>query len=305
MQQKNSIIEEFKRHYTPRLSIFTLKFAACFSGEKHFRLSYKLASMLFFVILGLIGGAVQYGIYFAQSSASAAPLVVHHYTPAEVLDSGVAKQMGRIEANLIRLNALGERLVTVGKLDPNEFNFDKEPGVGDGLLNLTEFEVLLDKRLSQLTMIHQLLLQQKGQYARSFSGVSGAGRAVVNGWISSFFGMRYDPFTGQRAWHSGVDIAGKEGTPIKALASGVVSFSGKKGGYGRLVEITHGEGIVTRYGHGKALLVKQGELVHKGQAIATLGSSGRSTGPHLHLEVHKDGVAVDPGRYFPDLRRRG
>lgn len=304
MEQKNSIVEEFKRHYTPRLSVFTLKSVPGFSAEKHFYVSHKLASLFFVIALLLMGGAMQYGYQLAKSDPISVPIAMQITEPSVLLDPIVAKQMGRIEANLIRLNALGERLVTIEKLDSKEFNFDKEPGVGDGLLNLTEFEVLLDKRVSQLTTIHHLLLQKRGQRDRSFSrNTSGAGKAVANGWISSFFGMRYDPFTGQKAWHSGVDIAGKAGTPIKALASGIVSYSGKKGRYGRLIEINHGQGLITRYGHGQALLVKKGELVRKGQAIALLGSSGRSTGPHLHLEVHKNGKVVDPGLYFPDLRR--
>lgn len=224
----------------------------------------------------------------------------------------LARHIGRIEANLMRINALGERLVESAQLDPGEFNFKQEVGLGglfsaemtpdDLLFNLKGLDALLDKRYIQLTALHQALHTHFGQQERSFSNSNGK-LAVVNGWISSFFGSRYDPFTGRKAWHAGVDIAGKEGAEIKALAGGIVSFANIKGNYGRTVEINHGNGLITRYAHSKALLVTPGQLVRKGETIALLGSSGRSTGPHLHLEVHQNGTAVDPGLHFPDLRR--
>jgi murein DD-endopeptidase MepM/ murein hydrolase activator NlpD len=294
--KNNSIIEEFKRHYTPRLNILS----PWFHSNETFKLSHKLAFILFLVCITLIGVAIEAGYRLAHYELKANQPAMNEPAAIPVpLDPAIAQQMGRIEANLIRINALCEHLVTVGKLDPQEFNFTQEPPMG-GPANIQEVESLLDKRFAQLTAVHYALLSKLGQHELSFTG---AGKAVANGWISSFFGTRYDPFTGRRAWHSGVDIVAKEGSKIKALAGGIVSFAGEKGGYGRLVEIDHGQGIATRYGHSKALLVKEGELVRKGQAIALLGSSGRSTGPHLHLEVHKDGTAVDPGHYFPDLRK--
>lgn len=223
----------------------------------------------------------------------------------------LTQHVGRIEANLMRINALGERLVQSARLDPQEFNFNEEVGMGgpadkefanDSLLStLKEFDAVLERRYAQLNALNQAVQHRLGQHELSFSG---EGRAVAKGWISSFFGHRHDPFTGRKAWHAGVDIAGKEGSDIRALASGVVSFADVKGGYGRLVEIKHANGLSTRYGHTKEILVKPGQLVRKGDTIALLGSSGRSTGPHLHLEVHKEGKPVDPGLYFPDLKRR-
>ena len=153
----------------------------------------------------------------------------------------------------------------------------------------------MDKRYIQLAALQQALQTHLGQRELAFSN----GRlAVVNGWISSFFGTRYDPFTGRKAWHAGVDIAGKEGAEIKALAGGIVSFANNKGNYGQMVEINHGNGLTTRYAHSKALLVTKGQLVRKGETIALLGTSGRSTGPHLHLEVHENGIAVFQGAIF-------
>jgi murein DD-endopeptidase MepM/ murein hydrolase activator NlpD len=128
--------------------------------------------------------------------------------------------------------------------------------------------------------------------------VKPAGRPITRGWLSSYFGSRTDPFTGRRAHHSGIDFAGKMGSDIVVVAAGVVTFSGRRSGYGNLVEVNHGNGYVTRYGHCSKNLVKVGTTVKKGQVIAKMGTSGRSTGPHVHFEVLYNGRAVDPKRYI-------
>lgn len=274
--------------------------------------TYKSVSSLGLAIL--LG--YQIGYLDSKQTKDAPPVARVNAEPAKNLFEQeqqlhtLARHIGRIEANLMRINALGERLVESAQLDPEEFNFRQEVGLGgsfpaemtpeDLIFALKGLDALLDKRYIQLTALHQALHVHFGQRERTFS----KGRlAVVNGWISSFFGMRYDPFTGRKAWHAGVDIAGKEGAEIKALAGGIVSFASTKGNYGQTVEINHGNGLITRYAHSKALLVKPGQLIRKGDTIALLGSSGRSTGPHLHLEVHQNGIAVDPGVHFPDLKR--
>ena len=120
------------------------------------------------------------------------------------------------------------------------------------------------------------------------------GRPVTQGWISSYFGSRTDPFNGRKAFHRGVDFAGPAGAQVVAVASGVVTYSKERFGYGKTVEINHGNGYVTRYAHNQRVLVAVGDTIQKGQAIALIGSTGRSTGPHLHFEVLKQGRAVDP-----------
>jgi murein DD-endopeptidase MepM/ murein hydrolase activator NlpD len=115
--------------------------------------------------------------------------------------------------------------------------------------------------------------------------------------MSSGFGRRVDPITGRMAWHAGVDFAGTPGSDIVAVASGVVTFAGELHGYGRMIEVNHGGGYSTRYGHDDELLVVAGDVVKKGQVIGRMGSTGRSTGPHVHFEVLKDGHQVDPARY--------
>ncbi len=118
--------------------------------------------------------------------------------------------------------------------------------------------------------------------------------APVAGELSSNFGWRRDPFTGQRAWHAGVDIAAQEGSPVRAAMDGVVSFSGQKGGYGNVVIVDHGGGVQSVYGHNKANGVMEGQAVKAGQVIAQVGQTGRSTGPHLHFEIRRNAVAVNP-----------
>ena len=125
-----------------------------------------------------------------------------------------------------------------------------------------------------------------------------AGFPARKGWLSSRFGPRTDPFTGKSSWHNGIDYAGKRGAEIIAVASGVVMWSGNRSGYGLMVEINHGNGFVTRYAHNEKNAVQVGDVVTKGQTIATMGSSGRSTGPHVHFEVLKNGKSKDPVKYI-------
>ncbi len=120
----------------------------------------------------------------------------------------------------------------------------------------------------------------------------------ANGWMSSRFGYRISPFTGKREFHRGIDVATKMGAPIVAPADGIVSFKGRNGGYGRTLTIKHGHGLVTKYAHLKKALVKKGQYIKRGETIALVGNSGRSTGPHLHYEVHLNKMAVDPLRYI-------
>ncbi len=120
----------------------------------------------------------------------------------------------------------------------------------------------------------------------------------TKGWMSSRFGYRISPFTGKKEFHRGIDIATRMGAPIIAPADGIVSFTGWDGGYGRTLTINHGYGLVTRFAHLKKALVKKGQHVKRGETIALVGNTGRSTGPHLHYEVHLNHIAVDPLRYI-------
>lgn len=215
-------------------------------------------------------------------------------------------KLGQLQAEVLRLNALGERLVEMADLSQEEFNFDSLPPQGgptpaeiypeyaDELQSEMDRLILeLNDRWQKLSLLDNILMETE---LRQQSQV--LGRPVLSGYVSSYFGYRKDPFHGNKAMHTGVDYAGKMGTPVVAVADGVVVGSGYRDGYGRTVDLQHFNGLATRYGHCQQLLVNQGELVQKGQVIATIGSTGRSTGPHLHFEVLKGGVAINPLRFI-------
>lgn len=215
-------------------------------------------------------------------------------------------KLGELQAKLLRLDALGERLVDVAKISTDEFDFSIQPAVGGpaGMLGesyqVTEINQVLDglaeridSREQQLEVLGNLMNANKIS-ADTFV----AGRPIDKGWMSSRYGQRTDPFTGRLAWHGGVDFAGKMGTEIKAVAAGVVTWSDTRYGYGNMVEVNHGNGYKTRYAHAETLKVKVGDIVRKGDVVALMGSTGRSTGPHVHFEVYKNGRSVDPATYI-------
>ena len=226
--------------------------------------------------------------------------------------NGLALRLGQLQAQAVRLNALGQRLVQMGHLDKGEFDFSRPPAQGgpeaagmngrsmdppDFLRALDQLAAELGDRERKLKVIESIYMNRN-----LHDQVMPSGRPIKRGWISSYFGMRTDPFTGLREFHKGMDFAGKLGSEVIAVADGVVTWAGDRYGYGNLVEINHGNGYVTRYGHNKALKVKVGDVVHKGQTIALMGSSGRSTGPHVHFEVHYKGKVVNPARYLAAAR---
>lgn len=226
----------------------------------------------------------------------------------ERLDA-LASRVGQMNAHVIRLDALGRRLTEMAKLDKGEFDFDSEPAVGgpEGLVEgaiatSPDLTAILDNLTTQIKdRERQLSVLESLISTRNLSQqIVPGGRPVTQGWISSYFGHRADPFSGRRAFHRGVDFAGPSGAQVIAVAAGVVTYSKERFGYGRTVEINHGNGYVTRYAHNQKVLVAVGDTVQKGQPIALIGSTGRSTGPHLHFEVLKQGRAVDPMSFVKD-----
>ncbi len=227
--------------------------------------------------------------------------------------NALAQRLGSLQAQVLRLNALGERLTRMAGLDAREFAFEAAPAMGGPEKSLPESAVAavelspalaeladsLAKSEAKLRALEGLLLDRK-----LFSRITPSSWPVDGGWVSSAFGMRADPFTGHRSWHEGVDIAARFGAPVYAAGDGVVSFVGEKASYGLMIEITHGSGLVTRYGHTSEILVKVGDRVRKGQPIARLGSSGRATGPHLHFEVVRNGSPVNPSGFLQQAARR-
>lgn len=220
---------------------------------------------------------------------------------------GLTAKIAEMQARLVRLDAMGERLVRMSGLNKGEFDFSKPPAMGGPEINAVPFEASpldflrvmndlsarIDDRYRQLDTLQGLADHSNFSEAAYVSGLP-----VLTGWESSAFGYRIDPFTGQTAWHNGIDFAGEYGSDIVASAAGVVTWAGDREGYGQLVEIDHGDGYRTRYAHNSKLKVKVGDIVKKGQVISLMGSSGRSTGAHVHYEVYKNGRAVDPASYI-------
>jgi len=222
--------------------------------------------------------------------------------------NALALRLGEMQAQVLRLNALGSRLTGMAGMDDGEFSFDTPPAVGGPVtdtraIEVPEFELALDgleqrldTQVRQLGVLADLLLQGELD-----SRQLPAGRPVDNGWMSSVYGQRPDPFSGKMGWHAGIDFAGQSGTDILAVADGVVIWSGARYGYGRLVEVDHGNGYRTRYAHNKENLVAIGARVRKGDVIARMGSSGRATAPNVHFEVLLNGKHVNPAKYVRAL----
>ena len=225
---------------------------------------------------------------------------------AEQEMAALTVRLAEIQSRVMRLDAVGERLVDSAGLHPDEFDFATAPSVGGPIAapesnylvpEISEaIQQLADRitsREQQLEVLHDLFAAQK------FSeDTFVAGRPITKGWMSSRYGYRADPFTGRSAWHAGVDFAGKDGSDIVSVAAGVVTYSGDRYGYGNLVEVNHGNGYTTRYAHCKEIKVAVGDIVRKGDVVALMGSTGRSTGPHVHFEVYKNGRTVDPAAYI-------
>jgi murein DD-endopeptidase MepM/ murein hydrolase activator NlpD len=214
--------------------------------------------------------------------------------------------LAEAQARLIRLEALGEKLIRTGRLNKGEFDFNRRVAQGGLTENIKgdaftkpTFSQELDNLHSQLEEkeLQMLVLESLLDDQLLEQEVFLAGRPIKKGWMSSFYGNRLDPFTGKLARHKGLDFAGKENADIIAVASGVVTWSGDRYGYGLLVEIDHGQGFKTRYAHNKKNLVEVGEIVRKGQTLALMGSTGRSTGPHTHFEVLRNERTVNPEQY--------
>jgi murein DD-endopeptidase MepM/ murein hydrolase activator NlpD len=219
----------------------------------------------------------------------------------------MAAQVGQMQAQMQRLDALGGRLAKITGMNPTEFSFNKPAAQGGPLITSSSSEILvgdLQRQLDSLTRVVsdrgdklsalQTMLMQNQLSQKLLPSVA----PVKEGWYSSNFGWRVDPFNGQSAMHEGVDYVVPEGTPIYASAGGVVSYADNHPSYGNMVEIEHGNDIITRYAHASKLLVKVGQVVRRGEKIAEVGSTGRSTGNHLHFEVRYKGSAQNPVRFL-------
>ena len=280
------------------------------------RLRLKLFALLAIALLGCVGAGMVLALTVASPRGRALAQIhdLQQQTRlqnAQLADvrkdaqrgvDALAVKLGQLQAQSTRLNALGERLAQAAKLDDGEFNFDQPPAVGGvedssgqayalpQMLDssITRLASQFDIQQAQLSALQSLLLDAKIESNLKPTGMP------VQGYISSYFGVRPDPFDGLAAMHTGIDIATVYGTPVHAVAEGMVTFAGVRRGYGNVVEIDHGNGYMTRYAHNSKLEVHPGQHVQVGEVIAKAGSTGRSTGPHVHFEVWYDGHVVNP-----------
>ncbi len=219
----------------------------------------------------------------------------------------LAARLSKLQAHVMRLDALGSRLADMADLNEIEFDITSAPGLGGpqpinlhGSMEVSDFLEALDQlnlkiqdRAEKMAAMESMLIDRTLQ-----NQTIPTGRPTKTGWVSSLFGMRTDPMTGKMEFHGGVDYAGKTGSPVLTVASGIVTWSGVRYGYGKMVEVNHGNGYQTRYAHNKKNLVVVGQKVEQGEVIALMGSSGRATGPHVHFEVVNNGKAVNPKKYI-------
>lgn len=230
---------------------------------------------------------------------------VRQEVSAEV--DALTRRLGQLQGHITRLDALGQKLVSMADLEQGEFDFSASPPVGGpetqdayAALRVPELDQAIDALVSQVSDRERQLevLEQFIMSKNLEREVSPSGRPIRSGWLSSNYGRRTSPFTGAQQFHKGVDFAGKLGSDVIAVAGGVVSYSGHRSGYGYLLEISHGSGYATRYAHNMENLVEVGQAVKKGQVIAKMGSTGRSTGPHVHFEVTKNGRHINPHKFI-------
>lgn len=289
--------------------------------------SLKLSSGAVALILGgalaaaalaafLVGGAVNESEELSEArrvNALKEDVLKELKARAQTSLNTMASRLSLLQSHVTRLDALGSRLADAAELEG--FEFESSPGLGgpheglgsvsgggqpsfpqfDFFSEVDELERALQDRHTQLSALEALLRNRRLEEQALPAGAP----TISDGtWVSSLYGYRSDPLTGAREFHQGVDFAGKLGTMITAVADGIVIWSAPRHAYGNLVEISHGNGYVTKYAHNRQNLVSVGQKVEKGEVIALMGNSGRSTGPHVHFEVVKNGKNVNPGRYL-------
>ena len=224
----------------------------------------------------------------------------------------LTQKIAHFQAHINRLNAFGHKLSAMAGIEDDEIDFSQSPGLGgphllidhenvqilSGMENiLSELNSDLQAQENKLFLLDALLAE------KNFNKQAlPQGRPVEKGWLSSHYGVRVDPFSGKQEFHKGIDFAGQSGSNVVAVAAGIVTYAADRNAYGNLVEIDHGNGYVTRYGHNESMDVEVGQSVKKGQIIAKMGSTGRSTGPHVHFEVRKNGTAINPTKFIQSAR---
>ena len=226
-----------------------------------------------------------------------AKLVQQLHTNTEQQLGGIVNQLATLQNRINQMETLTATMAENAGLNAEDFSLSEEMKALDlnevSLTNqIAKMSDTLDFKIQQLTALESLMMGLNIEQESELGG-----RPVGKGWLSSYYGVRKDPFTGRPAMHKGIDFAGKAGDDVISTGAGVVTWAGDRYGYGKLVEIDHGNGLRTRYGHNAELTVEVGDVVTKGQTIAVVGNTGRSTGAHVHYEVLKNGQQIDPLPY--------
>ncbi|WP_372015843.1 peptidoglycan DD-metalloendopeptidase family protein [Pseudoxanthomonas sp. 10H] len=262
----------------------------------------------------LFGTGAGVAIGFANAQHSSARLAAQQQELEQVRRqsqqeiNALAARLGELQAQANRLNALGERLTEAGQLEDGEFDFHGTPGQGGAgvardmprdelVAGLDEVQQQFEVSGRQLGVMESLLFDRQLE-----NNALPVRSPVRRSYITSSFGNRADPFGRGRQFHKGIDFDANVGDPVMSVADGVVSFAGSRSGYGHTIEVDHGNGYVTRYAHNSRLTVKAGDLVRAGEQVAKAGSSGRSTGAHVHFEVWENGSVVNPRKFLTDGR---
>ena len=256
------------------------------------------------LVLGLMGGlgAMAAFDHAEVAAQTAGTEQIRRESQREL--NAMSARLAELQAQATRLNAVGQRLVDDSGLQGGEFDFTAPIGQGGGgpatditptqmRSGLDGVQAQFDNAGSQLTVLDTLLASRtaKGSLDRAIA-------PITHSYVTSTFGARADPFGAGEQFHKGIDFKANTGDPVMAVADGVVSFAGQRTGYGNVIEVDHGNGYVTRYAHNSQLLKQVGDLVRAGTEIAKAGSTGRSTGAHVHLEVWKNGAYVNPAPFL-------
>jgi murein DD-endopeptidase MepM/ murein hydrolase activator NlpD len=296
-------------------------FPGATASPKRFRISRRLFCLLGYASLVIVLGVVSTLIYFSQKYYYLANDEIEltelrrESKIRKVQAEKIAAQVKNFESEMARLGRFEKKLLVITALENSPKNITKSLGVG-GSYGLSSYSLTtslaheskalanrLSNNLEHLTAqakIKAISLQELDHFFKNQKSFLQSTPSVwpTRGWVTSGFGYRKSPFTGLREKHEGWDIGARSGSPVRATADGVISVAGRERGYGKLIEVDHGYGVVTRYGHNSKNMVKVGNRVKRGQIVALVGSTGRSTGPHLHYEVLVNGVPANPKNYI-------
>ena len=265
-----------------------------------------LAASINYVLLRY---AAELNVPYVQSILLSAQQEQHAKTESYLRENlnAMAVRLGQMQAQLVRLDTLGERLAKLAGFKPQDLVFNEPPARGGAVSSLPPQDISLNDFTRQLDVLTRQVEDRGDKLGvlESLFTVDSAKKKLLptilpvqGGWYSSNFGWRIDHFTGQRAFHEGIDVIVEHGTAFRAAAGGVVVFSAMHPQYGNMIEIDHGNGLVSRYAHASKRMVKIGDVVLRGTKIGEVGKTGRATGTHLHFEVRQHGAPVNPARFL-------